>query len=121
MRIAVVGMSYEALLRSPVPTYKMEIQRSSAMLGDKLWMVRGVEKRAAEEGGVELVPLLWATALPGGGFTKEIYDDVKAESMALLRDAGNVDGVVVLNHGAMEVHGLDKHADTDYLDRKSVV
>lgn len=116
MRIAVVGMSYEALLRSPVPTYKMEIQRSSAMLGDKLWMVRGVEKRAAEEGGVELVPLLWATALPGGGFTKEIYDDVKAESMALLRDAGNVDGVVVLNHGAMEVHGLDKHADTDYLE-----
>lgn len=116
MRIAVIGISYEALLRSPVPTRKMEIQRGDAMLGDKLWMVRGVEKRAAEAGDIELVPLLWATALPGGGFTKEIYDEVKAESVALLQGAGKLDGVVVLNHGAMEVHGLEKHADTDYVE-----
>jgi microcystin degradation protein MlrC len=94
----------------------MEIQRGDAMLGNKLWMVRGVEKRASEATGIELVPLLWATALPGGGFTKEIYDEVKAESVALLRSAGKLDGVVVLNHGAMEVRGLDKHADTDYVE-----
>ncbi|WP_316858668.1 M81 family metallopeptidase [uncultured Cohaesibacter sp.] len=116
MRIAVLGISYEALLRSPVPTRKMEVRRGSEMIGNNVWMVRGAEKRAAEADDVELIPLLWATALPGGGFTREIYDQVKAEAMTLLHEAGQVDGVLLLNHGAMEVHDLDRHADTDFVE-----
>ncbi|MEE3651916.1 MULTISPECIES: M81 family metallopeptidase [unclassified Brenneria] len=113
-RIAVLGISYEALLRSPVPTETMEIQRGRNMLGAGLWLVRGIEQRLNEESDVEIVPILWATALPGGGFTAEIYQQVKAECLQGLRNAGPLDGVVLANHGAMEVHGLSCHADTDF-------
>ena len=40
-RIAILGISYEALLRSPVPTDTMEIYRGQDMLASKLWMIRG--------------------------------------------------------------------------------
>lgn len=116
MRIAVVGISYEALLRSPVPTPTMEVEYGQDMIGRNLWMVRGIEQRLAEENDVELVPILWGTALPGGGFTNEIYQKVKAESVAGLLRVGKLDGVVIVNHGAMEVHGVDRHADTDYVE-----
>jgi microcystin degradation protein MlrC len=116
MRIAVVGISYEALLRSPVPTPTMEVDYGPEMIGRNLWMVRGIEKRFAEANDVELVPILWGTALPGGGFTNDVYTKVKQESVDGLRRAGKLDGVVIVNHGAMEVHGLDRHADSDYVE-----
>lgn len=115
-RIAVLGISYEALLRSPVPTGAMEIHRGQDMLGGKLWMIRGMEQRLAKEADVEIVPILWATALPGGGFTKEVYDAVKAETLSMVEAALPLDGLVFANHGAMEVHGLDRHADTDFVE-----
>jgi microcystin degradation protein MlrC len=116
LRIAILGISYEALLRSPVPTETMEIQRGQAMLDAKLWMVRGMDERLSAEADVEIVPLLWATALPGGGFTRRIYDEVKGEALAMIAAAGRLDGVLLANHGAMEVHGLDRHADTDFAE-----
>ena len=115
-RIAVLGISYEALLRSPVPTDTMEIYRGEDILASKLWMIRGMDARLSEDDDVEIVPLLWATALPGGGFTKEIYDAVKAETIAMVKAALPLDGLVFANHGAMEVHGLDRHADTDFVE-----
>lgn len=116
LRIAILGISYEALLRSPVPTDAMEIQRGQAMLDAKLWMVRGMDERLSAEPDVAIVPLLWATSLPGGGFTRRVYDEVKAEALGLLAAAGRLDGVLLANHGAMEVHGLDRHADTDFAE-----
>ncbi|PTV95991.1 microcystin degradation protein MlrC [Rhodobacter aestuarii] len=116
MRIAVTGISYEALLRSPVPTTTMEVQRGEKMIGLGLWMIRGIEERLAKETDVELVPILWGTALPGGGFTREIYETVRDEAVAGLRAAGPLDGVIVVNHGAMEVRGLDAHPDSDFLN-----
>ncbi|TCV97937.1 M81 family metallopeptidase [Biostraticola tofi] len=113
-RIAVLGISYEALLRSPVLTDTMEIKRGSEMLDAGLWLVRGIEQRLREEKDVEIIPIMWATALPGGGFTAEIYQQVKAECLQGLSKAGALDGVVLANHGAMEVQGLDCHADTDF-------
>ncbi|WP_108258192.1 M81 family metallopeptidase [Mangrovicoccus ximenensis] len=116
MRIAVTGISYEALLRSTVPTTTMEVQRGEEMIGLGLWMIRGIEERFAEETDVELVPILWGTALPGGGFTREIYEQIRDEAVAGLKAAGPLDGVVVVNHGAMEVRGMDANPDTDFLD-----
>jgi microcystin degradation protein MlrC len=115
-RIAVLGISYEALLRSPVPTDTMEIYRGQEMLASKLWMIRGMDARLSEDEDVEIVPLLWATSLPGGGFTKRVYDAVQAETLAAVKAALPLDGLVFANHGAMEVHGLDRHADTDFVE-----
>ncbi|MCX5516747.1 hypothetical protein C3941_17910 [Kaistia algarum] len=115
-RIAILGISYEALLRSPVPTDTMEIHRGQDMLESGLWMIRGMDERLSKDDDVAIVPLLWATALPGGGFTKAVYDAVKAETVAMVEAALPLDGLVFANHGAMEVHGLDRHADTDFVE-----
>ena len=41
---------------------------------------------------------------------------MKAETVALVEAALPLDGLVFANHGAMEVHGLDRHADTDFIE-----
>ncbi|WP_226628222.1 M81 family metallopeptidase [Alloyangia pacifica] len=116
MRIAVTGMSFEALLRSPVSTDHMEWQSPEVMLGKELWMVRGVEERCAEDESIEIVPLGWATALPGGGLTRRVYEEYRDLIMKNLAEAGPIDGIVLCNHGAMEVHDLDAHPDSDFIE-----
>ncbi len=117
MRIGVVGFSIEVLLRSPVATDMAAIQWYSPqdMLGNNLWLVRGILDRLGLDVDVEAVPLLWATALPGGAVTRPAYENVKQESLRRLADSGPIDGLVVANHGALEVQELDSPGDTDYI------
>lgn len=117
MRIAIVGLSIETMLSSPAPTGLAALQEYSAgqMRDGDLWMVRGMLARMAEDPEVEAVPLYWATALPGGAMTAEAYSKVKQRTLASLGQAGPLDGVLVVNHGALEVEGLDADADTDYV------
>jgi microcystin degradation protein MlrC len=116
-RIAIVGLSVEALITSPIPTGidGMQIHRGEAILHGDLWLVRGALDRLAKAPGYAAVPLIWATALPGGALTADCYAAIKSETMALLESEGPFDGVVVANHGALEVAGLGRDADTDYL------
>lgn len=62
---------------------------------------------AAEEFGFELVPLLRASAFPGGLIRRQDYDELKNELLSRLVDAGPVDGVLLDMHGAMVVEGID--------------
>ena len=62
---------------------------------------------AAEELGFELVPLLRASAFPGGLICRADYDALKAELIERLQRAGPVDGVLLDLHGAMVVDGID--------------
>ncbi len=61
----------------------------------------------AEEHGFELVPLLRASAFPGGLIPREDYDALKNELLQRLKAAGPVDGVLLDLHGAMVVEGID--------------
>lgn len=117
MRIAIVGLSIEIMLSSPIPTGIEALQEYSAeqMLQGDLWMVRGVLERLAEDEVCEAVPLYWATALPGGPMTREAYDHVKSKTLELLAAESPFDGVVVVNHGALEVDGLEVDADSDFV------
>lgn len=117
LRIAIVGVSVEALIGSPLRTAKdaMQTYRGRELVEGNLWLVRGALARFAEEADVEPVPLYWSTALPGGALTSENYAAIKAESCALLAEQGPFDGVVVANHGALEVEGAAIQADADYL------
>jgi microcystin degradation protein MlrC len=116
MRIAIAGISFEALTRSPILTGKeaVQIYRGDAMDQD-LWMVRGMLERLRKAKDVDIRLLLWATALPGGPLTREIYEQVKQETLTLLREEGPFDGVCLANHGAMEVEGLNRSGDTDFI------
>ncbi|PZO77977.1 MAG: hypothetical protein DI629_13145 [Mesorhizobium amorphae] len=117
MRIAIVGLSIEIMLDSPLHTGRAAVQRycGQQMRDGDLWMVRGMLQRIADEPGAEAVPLQWATALPGGPLTADAYREVKEEALALLAAQGPFDGVLVVNHGALEVDGLAHDADTDFV------
>ncbi len=62
---------------------------------------------AADEYGFDLVPLLRASAFPGGLIRREDYDAMKAELIERLEAAGPVDGVLLDLHGAMVIEGID--------------
>ncbi len=62
---------------------------------------------AADEQGFELVPLLRASAFPGGVIRRSDYDEIKADLVERLKAAGPVDGVLLDLHGAMVVEGID--------------
>lgn len=117
LRIAVVGLSVECLIGSPLKTEAadMQVYRGQDMIDGDLWMVRGVLQRLAEDGQAEAVPLMWATALPGGALTADNYAELRQETIDLLRAHGPFDGVVMVNHGALEVDGIDVHPDSDFL------
>lgn len=116
-RVAIVGLSIEIMLDSPLRTDRAAVQHYSAeqMRDGDLWMVRGMLQRIAEDDDVEAAPLQWATALPGGPLAADAYRDVKEQALSLLAQHGPFSGVLVVNHGALEVEGLDRDADTDFV------
>ncbi len=117
MRIAILGFSVETMIASPVPTEANAIETYSPdrILGDDLWMIRGVLQRIAEDRDVEPVPLFWATALPGGLVSAAAYAEILSQCCKALAEQGPFDGVVIVNHGALEVDGLGRDADTDFV------
>ncbi|WP_172295484.1 M81 family metallopeptidase [Pseudoruegeria sp. HB172150] len=118
MRIAITGISIEMMLSSPLPTESKDLQAYSAeeMWSQDLWMIRGMLARLDEEPDVEPVPLSWTTALPGGSMTAESYAGVKAQVLDGMAAQGPFDGVLLANHGALEVAGLGRDADTDFVE-----
>lgn len=58
------------------------------------------------EQGVDLVPLIFAVALPNGIVDRQAYDDCADRMLDLLKEHADVDGVFLHLHGSMEVEGL---------------
>lgn len=117
LRIAISGLSIEMMLSSPIRTdaEALQVYSPGEMLSQDLWMIRGFLSRLAEEDGAEAVPLSWATALPGGAMTAATYETVKQSLLDDLAARGPFDGVLLANHGALEVEGLNCDADTDFV------
>lgn len=116
-RVALVGFRHEAMISCPFLTgpSTTHIHRRQEMRDAMYSPAAGALARLDEERDYEAVPLLVARSLPGGPFERSFYDALKAESLTLLQDEGPFDEIVVLNHGAAEVDGLDQHGDTDYI------
>lgn len=118
LRIAIVGLSIEVMLASPIPTDAAALTRfgPNDILNGDLWLIRGMLDRLSRDGDVDILPLCWAKALPGGPLARDIYEAIKADTVAELEGAGRLDGVLVANHGALEVSGLGVDADTDFIE-----
>lgn len=73
--------------------------------------IGGMIDRASEEGW-QLLPTLYATAMPGGVVTDAAYGELVSELTDRLAQCMPVDGVLLALHGAMVAEGeLDAEAD----------
>ena len=84
------------------------VVRGDALLGRYEWAFGG----PPWADGVEWVPLLYASALPGGQVVPGCYSGLKRELAERAASAGPLDGLLLDMHGAMSVEGLqDSEAD----------
>jgi microcystin degradation protein MlrC len=57
--------------------------------------------------GWEVVPLIWAGAIPSAPVTRDAFERLAADLLSRLRAAGRVDGVFLDLHGAMQCEHVD--------------
>ena len=125
MRIAIGGILHETSSFVQTTTTLSDFQHASGIArGDEMIeRFRGTNvcsggfvDRLEEEDGVEIVPLLRASAFPGGLIDAADYAAIKSDLLERLAEAertgGPVDGVLLDLHGAMVVDGIDD-ADGD--------
>lgn len=61
----------------------------------------------AQEAGWEVVPILWAGAIPSAPVTKDAYETIVSEIVAGLKECGPLDGIFIDLHGAMVAEHID--------------
>ena len=116
-RVAVLGFRHEAMLACPFLT---DASTTLFYYGNEIvdlpnTTISGTIDLLRQQADIEIVPLIFVRTLPGGGFSRDTYARIKSDSLRLLAEQGPFDGVMVMNHGAAEVDGLDVHGDTDYI------
>jgi microcystin degradation protein MlrC len=117
MRIATGCIGHETNTFTPVPTTLDDFKQFAYHTGDDListfagtgTMTGGYIQRCAEL-EIELVPLLWTFATPAGVIEQQAYESLKAEFLDHLRQAGEIDGVLLDLHGAMVT---EEHEDAE--------
>ncbi|MFK4071601.1 M81 family metallopeptidase [Streptomyces sp. NPDC029674] len=110
LRIGIGGIGIESSTFCPHRSTTDDFRRTRGqeLLDRYTWT--GPDSDLAD--AVEWVPLLHATALPGGPVEAESYLTLKDELVTRIRAAGPLDGLVYDIHGAMSVIGLtDAEAD----------
>lgn len=70
-------------------------------------MVRGFLQAASERGEVETVPMFKARSVAGGRVESSMYEYIASEVERTLTEAGELDGVALLYHGACAAEGID--------------
>ena len=120
MRIALAGLVHETntYCQGMTPYADFYTYR-----GAEMFSARGQQSDlggavdACERLGVELLPILYASAQPSGTIEREAYDAFKTEILDGLTRSGAIDGCVLLLHGAGVVDGI---ADLEYDLARSV-
>ena len=108
MKIAAGGISIECATFSPLLS---ELSDFRVLRGDEQ-LTRYPFISAID--GVELAPLLQASAVPGGVVRRSAYDALKGEFLDRLAAGAPWDGVYLDMHGAMAVEGLED-AEADFI------
>ena len=118
MRVAFAGFLHETNTFAPSPADLEAFRRGGGYVpmvqgADMADAVRGVNLgiagafTVAQALGWELVPVLWAGAIPSAPVTREAFEHIAEEIVAGLRLAGPLDGVFLDLHGAMVADHLD--------------
>ena len=114
-RVFVGGLHHESDTFNPIITSREEI-----------WVTRGQDlftKRESSASGIintlvaagyEVVPSLVARAVPNGVWDHEYYQELKAELLQGLAEAGTIDAICLSLHGSMRVDRIGE-AEQDLL------
>jgi microcystin degradation protein MlrC len=111
MRIAIGGITNEALGSSPLMTRMADFRvlRGQEIVNAPAYGLAQTARRLE----IELVPLISATHIaPSGTVEEATYLQLRAELLEGLRNAGHLDGICLLLHGAMLVENIWS-GDTD--------
>jgi microcystin degradation protein MlrC len=107
-RIVIGGIAHETNAFSAVPTDIEQFRQRVYVGGRELTtgfagtrtVIGGFLDGIAPFGGLP-VPLLYASATPGGIVTRAAYQELRAGLLDRVRAAGRIDGVLLALHGAM--------------------
>lgn len=61
----------------------------------------------AKKAGWNVVPILWAGAIPSAPVTQDAYETIVSQIVEGLRDCGDLDGIFIDLHGAMVAEHID--------------
>ena len=107
MKVAVVGIYHESNTFLPKLTTLEDFENGHFLKGEAI--IKEYEKAHHELGGiievlranhVEIVPVLYAEATPGGTIAAETYEHLLNEAMEGIKAVLPVDGIMVVPHGA---------------------
>jgi microcystin degradation protein MlrC len=122
-RIAIGGIMHESDTFNPSKTGLSDFTRRRTTPPEEAlteWSKSNDELSGYIEGahrfGLDLVPVLMASATPKGPVTDEALNTLTGELIAQLKAAGHLDGLLLALHGAMVVESYP-HADAEVLRR----
>ncbi|MCL5027270.1 MAG: M81 family metallopeptidase [Chloroflexi bacterium] len=114
MKIAIGTISHETNTFSNIPTNRDEFAKQGISFGQEIidrfagtQTIEGAFIDAARQYGFDLLPTIYATAIPGGVIPRETLDFFLDNMLDAIRRAGTVDGVQLQLHGAAVVEGID--------------
>jgi microcystin degradation protein MlrC len=113
MRIGVIRISQETDTFNPNLTTKGHFESFAIQHGQAVFdgagegVIQGYLQAADERGGVESVPIFKARAVAGGRVEASMYEYLVDELQKGLRQAGGLDGLALLFHGACSAEGVD--------------
>jgi microcystin degradation protein MlrC len=127
MRLAMLGYYHETNTFSVRPTTYADFERNGVLRGEEIVAKHGAARSTATgylevgtEPGVEVVPLYFTNAEPMGLIERAAYERICDESLAMLREQGPWDGVLLILHGAAVAEGYPD-ADGEYAARARAI
>lgn len=114
MRIGIARFSQETNSFSPIVNDLSAFEAAGVRVGSDFdlsanWQRSGIPGfvRVARERGAELVPLLYASAGPGGTVTRSAFEHLANLLLDEVRKAGGLDAIFLNLHGAMAAEHHD--------------
>lgn len=127
-RIAIAGIltecnDFTSALITEDDFERVELLRGPQMLERTDGVVGGALSELAKHSDFVPVPLLFTSTIPGGALTDQCFNKFHDEIIDLTKNAGHLDGVLLLLHGAaVSVSVADIEGELlESVDRKSVV
>ncbi|MBT7205371.1 MAG: hypothetical protein HN867_18075, partial [Deltaproteobacteria bacterium] len=120
MKIAIGGIFTESNQFSLNPITVSEFKRGGIFCGNEFYQasvpsIRGCIEGLNEE-NAEIIPLLYASASPGGEISLDTFEELYSDLMARLQQNMNLEGLILNMHGAAVLED-GSHLDSAMLER----